>query len=373
VKGNIVPLLELGSGFNPEYTGLENIYFYNTIMGYSRKATDAILDKILSFAEIGDFIYQPLKTYSSGMRARLAFAVSVNIDPDILILDEVLSVGDELFRRKSFAKIEEFFKAGKTILFVSHSDQSVRQLCTRAIFLYNGSIVLDDSPKKVTMNYSKFLFSSLEQRQRFLDNTSRVHADAKSTIEAADELDLFGDCLPEQKKSADPLVVANVRKKSEAFFIPNFKPKSTLIKKSDDIDVTLVNLKTLDGDIVNCLVPGEDYIYGFRVTCNADIGHIRHGVGIKTTQGLLLNWRIAPDARSYSETYYKAGDVFEVKWRFCCRFIPDIYFMGLTIRREGIEGPEDLFRGSDICVFKVVGEKGFDRGGYIDLDFKLEP
>jgi lipopolysaccharide transport system ATP-binding protein len=373
VKGQIVPLLELGSGFNPEFSGMENIYFYNTIMGYNRKATDAMLEQIIGFAEIGDFIYQPLKTYSSGMRARLAFAVAVNIDPDILILDEVLSVGDELFRRKSFAKIEEFFRAGKTILFVSHSAQSVRQLCSRAIFLYNGTIVLDDSPKNVTMNYTKFLFSSPEQRQRFLTNASRLTTDSGTSIEMESELDLFGDKLSEQTNIVEPTATTSVRKKSEAYYLPNFIPKSTIITKSDDIEVTSVNLRTLDGDVVNCLIPGEEYYYGFTVTCISDIGHIRHGVGIKTTHGLVLNWRIAPNNRSYTDTYYKAGDVFEVKWRFYCRFIPDVYFMGLTIKREGFEGPEVIFRGSDMCVFKVMGERGFDRGGYIDLDFQLEP
>lgn len=372
VKGQIVPLLELGSGFNPEFSGLENIYFYNTIMGYSRKATDAMLDQIISFAEIGDFIYQPLKTYSSGMRARLAFAVAVNIDPDILILDEVLSVGDELFRRKSFAKIEEFFKAGKTILFVSHSAQSVRQLCSRAIFLYNGTIVLDDSPKKVTTNYTKFLFSTPEQRQRFLANASRVRNETGYKLETESEMDLFEDKGSEQTNEIVSAVIAGGKKKSGAYFLPDFKPKSTIISKSNDIDVASLNLKTLEGDVVNCLIPGEEYIYGIRIKCNADIGYIRHGIGIKTTQGLLLNWRIAPDTRSYSETYYRSGDEFEIKWRFCCRFIPDIYFLGLTIKREGPEGPEELFRGADMYVFKVIGEKGFDRGGYIDVDFQLE-
>lgn len=369
VKGNIVPLLELGSGFNPEYTGVENIYFYNTIMGYSRKETDKMLDRIVDFAEIGDFIDQPLKTYSSGMRARLAFAVAVNIDPDILILDEVLSVGDELFRRKSFSKIEEFFKAGKTILFVSHSSQNVNQLCSRAIFLYNGKIVLDGDPKEVTMNYTKFLFSTFEQRQRFLENTSLLLT-SDIGIRLNDRIDLFDDCYqnsPEKILS----VVQPLKKKSEAFFIDNFKPKSTVILNNANIHVSDFHIITPEGEQVNCLVSGEEYIIGYSVHFHEDIGHISHGIGVKTTHGVALSWRFYPDTKTYSSEFYGIGDILHIKWRFYCRFMPGIYFLGLTIKKQGIEGPDIVFKGADIDVFKVLGEKGFDRGGFFDTGFQL--
>lgn len=372
VKGQIVPLLELGSGFNPEFSGLENIYFYNTIMGYSRKATDAMLDQIISFAEIGDFIYQPLKTYSSGMRARLAFAVAVNIDPDILILDEVLSVGDELFRRKSFAKIEEFFKAGKTILFVSHSAQSVNQLCSRAVFLYNGKIVLDGPPKFVTMNYTKFLFSSTEHRLLFLSNAENLQDNKGLGLGADQGLDLFAKEIQTQSADQKPGATSPGKSKSGAFFIQNFKPKSTVITRNADLTLSSLCIKTPEGDKVNCLVPGDEYIYGFTISFNEDIGHISHGIGVKTTHGVVISWRVTPDNRNHPGKYYKSGDVIHVKWRFRCHFVPDIYFIGLTIKRDGPEGPEILFRGADIDVFKVMGEKGVDYGGYFDAGFQLE-
>lgn len=120
VYGRISALLELGAGFNPEYTGMENIYVNGTVMGFSREEIDARLEEIISFADIGDFINQPVKTYSSGMFVRLAFAVAINIDPEILIVDEALSVGDVFFQAKCYHKFEEFKKQGKTILFVSH-------------------------------------------------------------------------------------------------------------------------------------------------------------------------------------------------------------------------------------------------------------
>ena len=120
IEGRISALLELGAGFNSEYTGIENVYLNGTMSGFSKEEIDERLDDILSFADIGDFVYQPVKTYSSGMLVRLAFAVSINIDPEILIVDEALSVGDVFFQAKCFKKFEDFKKQGKTILFVSH-------------------------------------------------------------------------------------------------------------------------------------------------------------------------------------------------------------------------------------------------------------
>jgi ABC-type polysaccharide/polyol phosphate transport system ATPase subunit len=154
VNGNLVPLLELGSGFHREFTGYENIYFYTAVLGYPKQKILEKAEEIIEFADIGDFIHQPIKNYSSGMKARLAFSVSVNIDPDILILDEVLSVGDASFKEKSYGKIKEFFDKGKTILFVSHSLESIKTLCTRAIFLEKGRMILDDKPD-VVVNFYK--------------------------------------------------------------------------------------------------------------------------------------------------------------------------------------------------------------------------
>lgn len=138
ITGKISALLELGAGFNPEYTGMENIYLNGTIMGYSRAQMNDRMQKILDFADIGEFINQPVKSYSSGMFMRLAFSVAINVDPEILIVDEALSVGDVLFQAKCFKKIQEFRTAGKTILFVSHSLSTIIQYCDRCIVLNDG-------------------------------------------------------------------------------------------------------------------------------------------------------------------------------------------------------------------------------------------
>jgi lipopolysaccharide transport system ATP-binding protein len=157
-KGRIAALLELGSGFNPEFTGVENIYLNSLLLGLSKRQTDERLDDILAFADIGDFVYQPIKTYSSGMIVRLAFSVIANSSPDILVVDEALSVGDIYFTQKCMRYIQRF-RESNTLLFVSHDSASVASLCDSAILLNKGSIAMIGSPKRVTEGYTSSLYA----------------------------------------------------------------------------------------------------------------------------------------------------------------------------------------------------------------------
>ena len=157
VKGRISALLELGSGFNPEYNGIENVYLNGTMIGFSEKEIDERLEEILNFADIGDYVYQPVKTYSSGMFVRLAFAVAINIEPEILIVDEALSVGDVFFQAKCYHKFEEFKEMGKTILFVSHDLSSVSKYCDRVVLLNKGVKLGEGSPKEMIDAYKQVL------------------------------------------------------------------------------------------------------------------------------------------------------------------------------------------------------------------------
>ena len=163
IDGRISALLELGAGFNMEYTGIENVYLNGTMIGFSKEEIDAKLDDILSFADIGDFVHQPVKTYSSGMFVRLAFAVAINIDPEILIVDEALSVGDVFFQAKCFKKFEEFKALGKTILFVSHDLSSISKYCDRAILLNKGRMLTEGTPAEVIDVYKKVLVGQLDE------------------------------------------------------------------------------------------------------------------------------------------------------------------------------------------------------------------
>ena len=163
INGRISALLELGAGFNMEYTGLENVYLNGTMMGFTRKEIDERLQAILDFADIGDFVHQPVKTYSSGMFVRLAFAVAINIDPEILIVDEALSVGDVFFQAKCYHKFEEFKKMGKTILFVSHDLTSIAKYCDRVILLNKGVKLAEGNPKDMVNMYKKLLVHQLDE------------------------------------------------------------------------------------------------------------------------------------------------------------------------------------------------------------------
>ena len=163
INGRISALLELGAGFNMEYTGLENVYLNGTMMGFTEKEIDERLQDILDFADIGEFIHQPVKTYSSGMFVRLAFAVAINIDPEILIVDEALAVGDVFFQSKCYHKFEEFKKMGKTILFVSHDLTSIAKYCDKVVLLNKGVKLAEGNPKDMVNKYKKLLVHQLDE------------------------------------------------------------------------------------------------------------------------------------------------------------------------------------------------------------------
>ena len=153
--GKLTSLLELGAGFHPDFTGRENIYFNAAIFGLTRQEIDARLQSIIDFSELGDFIDSPVRTYSSGMYMRLAFSVAINVDAEILLIDEILAVGDQHFQEKCFAKLEELAKSNMTIVIVSHSLGSIRKLCNRAIWINNGEVAMDAEASKVIDAYLK--------------------------------------------------------------------------------------------------------------------------------------------------------------------------------------------------------------------------
>ena len=154
-NGKLTSLLELGAGFHPDFTGRENIYFNAAIFGLTKQEIDNRLDKIIEFSELGEFIDSPVRTYSSGMYMRLAFSVAINVDADILLIDEILAVGDQHFQDKCFAKLEELKNSGITIVIVTHSLGSVKQLCNRAIWLFNGEVRMDGNDDEVIDEYLK--------------------------------------------------------------------------------------------------------------------------------------------------------------------------------------------------------------------------
>ena len=190
INGRISALLELGAGFNQEYTGIENIYLNGTMIGFTKEEIDEKLQDILDFADIGDYVYQPVKSYSSGMFVRLAFAVAINIEPEILIVDEALSVGDVFFQAKCFNKFEEFKKQGKTILFVSHDLSSISRYCDRVILLNKGKKLSEGTPKDMINLYKKVMLNQID-------------TDAIQSGEASEKSTIGAQTLTEQLKNGD--------------------------------------------------------------------------------------------------------------------------------------------------------------------------
>ena len=197
VDGHISALLELGAGFNMEYNGIDNIYLNGMMIGFSEEEITKRLDAILEFADIGDYVYQPVKTYSSGMFVRLAFAVAINIDPEILIVDEALSVGDVFFQAKCYHKFEEFKKQGKTILFVSHDLSSISKYCDRAVLLNQGILLGEGTPKKMIDIYKQVLVGQYPlpkgEGENLLDDEEIRNAAAKASDKADAKVEAFGD------------------------------------------------------------------------------------------------------------------------------------------------------------------------------------
>ena len=199
INGRISALLELGAGFNPEYNGIENVYLNGTMLGFTKEEIDERLPKILEFADIGDFVYQPVKTYSSGMFVRLAFAVAINIDPEILIVDEALSVGDVFFQAKCYQKFEDFKRDGKTILFVSHDLGSISRYCDRVILLNKGEKQSEGKPKEMINLYKRLITTKADNNQnenakdKELISINSISGEWKKNFTVNPKLEEYGD------------------------------------------------------------------------------------------------------------------------------------------------------------------------------------
>lgn len=213
VNGRVASILELGAGFNMEYTGIENIYMNGTIMGFTRQEMDKKLQSIVDFADIGDFINQPVKIYSSGMFARLAFAVSINVEPDILIIDEVLAVGDARFQTKCINKLKELKDIGTTILFVSHAAEQVKRFCNRAIWIKEGQIEAEGPSSEIVDMYESWMLFGKQEK-----GIEREYAPEEETPTEAEKKKEEKFRLPEDKNILARISDVRMNKTSFATF-----------------------------------------------------------------------------------------------------------------------------------------------------------
>ena len=348
VNGKISALLELGSGFNPEFTGMQNIFFYGTILGFTKEEMKEKLNDILAFADIGDFINQPLKTYSSGMKSRLGFAVAVHIDPEILILDEVLAVGDVLFRRKCYAKMEEFFKGGKTIIYVSHDANSVKELCSRAIFLESGNIILDADAKTVSTYYEKSLFAKDKNKNKIREEIRELTIEKQIT-----SVEKIKNKYTESNREITSSQAQVLPSKNKAYFIPDFTPMSTVVYDNTQIEIVDILIKTTNGHIVNALISGEKYIYCYRLKFHSNQKKVAFGMHIKTEKGLSISSTGSVNFNIFIENI-KENEIYAVEWAFTCFLTPGTYYTNVGVSAEINNELKLINRITDALVFKVL-------------------
>lgn len=353
VKGRIAALLELGAGFNQEFTGRENVHLYGTVLGLTRSQVEQRLASILEFADIGEFIDQPVKSYSSGMYVRLAFSVAIHVDPDILVVDEALSVGDEAFQRKCFAKIESIKEAGATVLFVSHSATAVIDLCDRAVLIDAGEVLAVGEPKQIVTQYQKMLYAPK-------DRLAEIKEEIKSKPNGRS---------PELHAANTPLVAQD----SEAsYFLPHWDPglvpPTAIGYEPKGARISDARIQTIDCEKVNVLVPGETYEYRYLVSFEEQASFVRFGMMIRTTTGAELGGT-ATSNPSDAIALVAPGSRFEATFRFRCVLAPGVYFLNAGVLGDIGIGEEFLDRKMDVAMFRVMHTGRRLVTGYVDMDF----
>lgn len=353
VNGRISALLELGAGFNGEYSGLENVYLNGSMIGFSREEIDAKLQSILDFADIGEFIHQPVKTYSSGMFVRLAFAVAINIDPEILIVDEALSVGDVFFQAKCYRKFEEFKEMGKTILFVSHDLSSIGKYCDRVVLLNKGEKLAEGGAKEMVNLYRRVLVNQYDD------------ADLEEGAENAE--------AGQDGQLTDGTVGENVSKKEHAGGGRAMKDSLNLNPKVLEYGSKLgeiVDFAIRDdtGMITNVIEKGKEFSVQMKVRFQADVNDPIFAFTLKDLKGT----EITGTNTMYEHTPVKpqkAGDVREITFKQIMPLEAGEYMLCL-----GCTGYKDgdftvFHRLYDVCNLTVITDK--KAVGYFDMFSKV--
>lgn len=361
INGSIAAILELGSGFNPEYTGIENIYHNLILKGYKKKDIDEKINEIIEFTELGVHINQPVKTYSSGMSAKLAFAVNTCVDPDILILDEVLSVGDALFQRKCFARMEKYFNSGKTVILVSHNMHSILTVCTKALLIIQGKINKIDTPKTISIEYEKYLFSKENNTESVLPKICTPKFDSKTNEKKLE--DISNTKIKDMK---------NIYKND--YLIADFVSKSVSEYKNFSVDIYDVCIKNRLGNRVNFISENYDYIYSYKVRFNDDFDNAFFGMQFKLPNGVIVTSANTLDTDFYYHNIQK-DSIYELKWIFHNNLCPNTYFTNAGVSMIVNNNFVFLNRIIDATCFKVqssVNNNSFKYlSGIVNVNLKV--
>tara|TARA_B100001939_G_scaffold158891_1_gene137305 strand:- start:1285 stop:2592 length:1308 start_codon:yes stop_codon:yes gene_type:complete len=337
VNGRIGALLELGSGFNPEFSGLENVYLNGTLLGLTNKEIENCLDAILAFADIGNFIHQPVKTYSSGMAVRLAFAVQAHVQPDLLVVDEALAVGDEMFQKKCYSHLEQLKADGTSILLVTHSCPQILQHCDQALLMSGGELKLMGSPKLITGTYQR------------INNAP------------ADEWDSLLKEANEQSNSG------NTEKKNEntacdqaAQQDPHLIPSSSMSYEARGIRIDKVEVLNKDGIPANLIPIEQGFSLKFTYSAQAPLKNLSMACNIANQTGVRITGiqHQGPDCTG--------NETFTMTFPFKSGLLPGLYFIGGGILHSDQRG-EFLHRVVDACALRIVADAPVNSFGLCDL------
>lgn len=331
-NGRVVSMIELGAGFDMHATGFENAHFSACLQGLERGEVDEIMADIEAFADIGEFFRRPVRTYSSGMFARVAFATIVHCRPDVLLIDEVLAVGDEAFQRKCFARLRQLVDGGCAVAFVSHSSQLITELCDRAILLDHGRLVSQSDPKHVINQYYRLL------------NLIRGAADSDDDAGAqaeTDEGELFDPSLVPTTTTRYPEHGARI---GEAFIVDS------------------------TGRRVNHLRPGHEYEFRYTVDVHESTQHVEPACLFKTLSGVELAGVVVDQSENLQEV--PADTSLQVQIPFVCAFAPGTYFCNAGVRALRDGTMVYLHRVLDIAMFKVLDDPAAAFTGLVDVRSK---
>lgn len=347
VDGRISALLELGAGFNQEYNGIENVYLNGTMMGFSEKEIDEKLPAILEFADIGDYVYQPVKTYSSGMFVRLAFAVAINIEPEILIVDEALSVGDVFFQAKCYHKFEEFKKMGKTIVFVSHDLSSISKYCDRVYLLNKGVMLGEGSPKEMIDAYKRVLVGQYEMPEshegdRLLDDPGLREA-ARKALEG------------EEKGWNAPA--------------PQGINPETLEYGTKQAHIAEYYLTDEHGVRTTAVIKGSSFTLHMRVEFKESVPAPIFAFSIKNVKGTEITGTNSMIEKAFLESV-EAGEVKNITFTQKMSLQGGEYLLSLGVTGYRGDTFEVYHRLYDVMNVTVISDK--DTVGYYDMDSKVE-
>jgi len=345
--GQVAALLELGSGFNHEFTGRENVYMNASILGLTTDQVDEKFNDIVAFANIGEYIEQPIQSYSSGMIVRLAFAIQAMIDPDILVIDEALAVGDEKFQRKCFARLEQLKNRGSSILFVSHSEQQINELCDRVILLDKGECLMIGDPKDTVGFYQRLLYAPEEEQKRLKSMAQYPKTESGTQEEQEpDEVDLLNKI--DMEEGFDQGLISQTS--------TVYHPKGAQIEK-----FMIVNAQ---GREVNVLQSGRKYkfmVSGRLLSCAAGV---HFGLHIRTISGVGITGQRYPE-NGRSINIGDSDRKFRIVFEFNLNLLPGVYFVGGGVWSD--HGSDCMHRILDALMFRVISNDAQQSFGYCDL------